>query len=1216
MSSCCSLQGHQFTAPQHLFAPRQPPYTADQVKELEQRISNLAAMATQAAIVMHDTPVDSQQNLQACADYKYARSQLDTLSKDLERHVQEVQASIDQSSPDVLAPLQDQLHWLNEQDGRIKQVLTDTQGWRDPDKIRAGETLVTGPLPPPTPEKKVFTPEQIRTDLKNGIADAGRVAGSNETVNDPLRPLAKQDPVAYAVAKLIGDNPQQPEYQQAVMGMVGEVRQDYTVTEVRRHMTRNPSDIDGALDILKNSLDATATREERQALFEAAGAPYFNRAFFERKIDKLVDPLSTPNDFAENEAEFYRNQSYADNVGKWLQDFASHAPPEALGTALDTVQAKFSKDWYRCPFQGMQVEAGRDFFKGLSRAVEDADALHLDPGRTESHAQAIARWLIDSSDKGAGMMIMLRNSPTTDPRFDSVQETIGRGYGAQLSVAIANQLPKDDPMGMRPALLDSMTAGLGDLQGSVGKTIGQAGEARSELSFFLGNFADQDDEKGMQQMVQSYRSAHPDKANDMDRTSVEIGDRGLEMQHALNAVLNLKISNASSPTVEEKGLSDQLKRIDGDKSVQSAIELSRPLQLELTNEAKFELPMAQGPLTASGVDQYVEKLEHTLPEAGLSQKAAGDVMAQTRDWASDVKAKLAGSVSGTDIDARHREYLSALQRILNGQSGAAQSRLQDVVYSSIPTQHSSLYFMNWDAYLVRDVRNLLNIQAKMVYAGTVNAVRIRAGLGSERGAMTTWVLQRMERLAPMYGVTKGSIGSIREATHTWMADTYDALSRNASKTEIDAIKERYDSAIHQFSPADPRHAFGSAMQGIAAAAFLTNTVADWEAIRNGTATPSTYAYLVTQAAGMVKDSAEMVTGLLGKDVQKTLLGKLNGPFVIASIIPDALWAVDDFKAGNNVAGTAGLAMVGGDAMMIAGVLAGSGPLGWAGFAVMALAEIFKVGFLWWQDVERSNRYEPDHNATIYGMVKELGFTDDQAHALLNQTKNGVSAMQALNQLAKWKHVPHDQLINFLKGLKPGQISELVGESHQLIDRRLGENGMLPATADDRTDTLAGQVTRGSKIVEPLKPTVPVTTPGRVPTPPPLTTSPSPPVAQSTTSIPRTPTIAPPETPELAQLPVMNHAESLRGLDNWMKRKGMELKLQPKAEPSPAPQQSPKPMAPATVPVPQDSTFCKAAADSHLTPQELLDRNPAFNPGWLDAPCFLDDHDGGVMRKYR
>ena len=46
----------------------------------------------------------------------------------------------------------------------------------------------------------------------------------------------------------------------------------------------------------------------------------------------------------------------------------------------------------------------------------------------------------------------------------------------------------------------------------------------------------------------------------------------------------------------------------------------------------------------------------------------------------------------------------------------------------------------------------------------------------------------------------------------------------------------------------------------------------------------------------------------------------------------------------------------------------------------------------------------------------------------------------------------------LAGLKPEQIAALVRESHHLIDQRLNDDGTLPATADDRTDTLPGQTT--------------------------------------------------------------------------------------------------------------------------------------------------------------
>jgi hypothetical protein len=178
--------------------------------------------------------------------------------------------------------------------------------------------------------------------------------------------------------------------------------------------------------------------------------------------------------------------------------------------------------------------------------------------------------------------------------------------------------------------------------------------------------------------------------------------------------------------------------------------------------------------------------------------------------------------------------------------------------------------------------------------------------------------------------------------------------------------------------------------------------------------------------------------------------------------------------------TAGLTYLGAEAAAVS-VQAALPVIGWAAAAVTTafLVARFAYGV---SDAKNKFEFGDDDPAgqRYVQMARDLGFTDPQLKALLNNnggdykqdvsdwewfvpgwnvvrsaeatwkagdsffTEGGVSPMHVLNAMFDHNQVPQQQRLQYLQSLSDGEISSLVGKTHEILDHDMDDKGQIDA----------------------------------------------------------------------------------------------------------------------------------------------------------------------------
>ncbi len=185
-----------------------------------------------------------------------------------------------------------------------------------------------------------------------------------------------------------------------------------------------------AIRVLSANMNAAMSVDERALIWELAGQPHFNEAYFDAQIDVALNRDNSGLD--PDKAGIL-----ADNVGRWVQDLVQKGAPasEVADIVLDRIKAKLDHSWYvsNDPEEDLQStpeygaddvdcygvnrffresrdEKGEEFGRGLIKLVEITD---LAGGQ---RADEIENWIFASSEShpihAMGLKYVYQMTPT------------------------------------------------------------------------------------------------------------------------------------------------------------------------------------------------------------------------------------------------------------------------------------------------------------------------------------------------------------------------------------------------------------------------------------------------------------------------------------------------------------------------------------------------------------------------------------------------------------------------------------------------------------------------------------------------------------------------------------------------------------------------------------------------------------------------------------
>jgi len=139
--------------------------------------------------------------------------------------------------------------------------------------------------------------------------------------------------------RLSGQAAPDPAVEALLLG-TSDARGDITKARVAELMGQGQGKDLEAMAALTASLDSALSPEERAAILEKAGLPYFGPGtdYWNEGIDAA---LAGPGDTSQSRFGDWD----ADKVGRRMQDVARNAPPELVNAMLDAVKARYDPHW-------------------------------------------------------------------------------------------------------------------------------------------------------------------------------------------------------------------------------------------------------------------------------------------------------------------------------------------------------------------------------------------------------------------------------------------------------------------------------------------------------------------------------------------------------------------------------------------------------------------------------------------------------------------------------------------------------------------------------------------------------------------------------------------------------------------------------------------------------------------------------------------------------
>lgn len=276
---------------------------------------------------------------------------------------------------------------------------------------------------------------------------------------------------------------------QTLLSILPEMRAAYTKAEVDWFLQRGQEE--NALRVLTASMNAALSPMERELVWQTAGYPHFNEAYFDRKITRA---LNTP--VSQTGLDPRKAGMAADNVGRWVQRFVNggNVPREAADIILNQIKENFDNSWYRSNnpderpldeakrtqfFAWSRKENGVDFSRGLIDLVE----------LSGDRAGEISDWLLTSPENAPIHPLGKKITHMLTPYMG------GEGsYGYYgMSVAVGRPASNETVFEVRPR---------SPLSEAV--LTHQLGQLSDRYKIDLQNDIDRNDRKYIQQRVQEY----------------------------------------------------------------------------------------------------------------------------------------------------------------------------------------------------------------------------------------------------------------------------------------------------------------------------------------------------------------------------------------------------------------------------------------------------------------------------------------------------------------------------------------------------------------------------------------------------------------------------------------------------------------------------------------------------------------------------------------
>ena len=458
-------------------------------------------------------------------------------------------------------------------------------GMRDPDSLVVGEKLrvaapapaeqvAPAPKPAATPAPPVVKPlsDQALTDkLQAQVAKAQDVADSDKSINDPLRLLAQQDPIAYAQQIVGSEYGQDAKSTRQLAQCAQRLRVDDTTRQVKALMDPPDGQAAKPLDAIKlldKAMDGpgVTTAAQRSELWEKAGEPYFTKAFFTQQLHD-----------AASKSTYDKPDG---DVGDWMLAFSKNAPAEASRALLDVfVKHDFDAD-LRPKFQFLldpRDKTDAALFRGLSNLVQQGSEI---PG--DSRADKVASWLLATPADTLSPTRLQSLGPL------GVRAAIADGQGSRLAMALIDGAKKTPALAdLREQLLKQTAQGGDDLRARAAASRKSWQEAMPKnLRWALDYFVDGSDPKALAHAVELYRASDPNGANAMDKAALKTSRDTADVYAFVkdSAVLDVGKDPA---TAGERQLGTTLTGIDGDKALLQDLQISSDAGQRLLKQSGY-----------------------------------------------------------------------------------------------------------------------------------------------------------------------------------------------------------------------------------------------------------------------------------------------------------------------------------------------------------------------------------------------------------------------------------------------------------------------------------------------------------------------------------------------------------------------------------------------------------------------------------------------------
>ena len=496
-------------------------------------------------------------------------------------------------------------------------------GMRDPDSLVVGEKLrVAAPAPteqavaapkpaatPATPAVKPLSDQALTEKLQAQVAQANHVAEDDKSINDPLRLLAQQDPIAYAQQVVGAKYGQDAKSTRQLADCAQRLRVDDTTRQVKALM--EPADGKAAkplaaIKLLDKAMDGpgVTTADQRSELWKKAGEPYFTKAFFTKQLHDAAYKAR------------YGKPEVA--VGDWMLAFSKNAPAEASRELLD-VFVKHDFDDDLGPklnlVLDMRDKTNPALFKGLSSLVQQGAEI---PG--DSRADKVATWLLGPSG-GPSITRLQSLGPL------AVRAAIADGNGSRLATALIDGAKKQPVLAdLREQLLDQTAQGGDDLRARAATARKDWQDAMPKnLRWALDYFVDGSDPKAVTHAVELYRASNPKEANAMDRAAQKTSQVTANVYAFVKDSAGLDIGKDPA-TAGERKLATALSGIDGDKALLQGLQNSADVERLLLKQSGYgEQPLEALPVGASGLYEHSQQAFAVRNTKNVLQQALQEV---------------------------------------------------------------------------------------------------------------------------------------------------------------------------------------------------------------------------------------------------------------------------------------------------------------------------------------------------------------------------------------------------------------------------------------------------------------------------------------------------------------------------------------------------------------------------------------------------------------